>query len=69
MRSKAEEQRLAVIEQASFRRLSVARRIEQLAEVNEALLAELRKLAKDMRQVERGQMELADYPYLRSAGE
>jgi len=65
MRNKAEEQRLAVIEQASFRRLSVARRIEQIAEVNEALLAELRKLAEDMRQVERGQMELMDYPYLR----
>ena len=65
MRSREQERKLAAIEQASFGRLSVAFRIERIAEVNEALVAELRKLAQDMRQTERGQMELADYPYLR----
>jgi len=65
MRNRAEEQRLERIEQASFGRLSVARRLEQMGEVFEAWLAELRKLAQDMRQTERGQMELMDYPHLR----
>jgi len=65
MRSREQERKLAAIEQGSFRRLSVAHRLEQMAEVTEAFALELRKLSGDMRQTERGQMELADYPYLR----
>lgn len=79
MRSRAEEQRLETIEQASFGRLSVAHQLEETATVSDELARELKRLlgvaervaatnhalAGRSRQQEWGQMELMDYPYLR----